>query len=584
MPSVGAVHCRTCCEIATDNFNRADSDSLGANWTEVGGSDYDISSNELLCATAGLLIHNTPHPNGPDGPHRVKRQFKRTNTSEHARVVIGYLNTSNYFYASVETISGCDVLRLFKVIGGVTTELTDDPQYIGDGAPVDTWHTLEACLSPQAGYYYQEGGADEFRGTVTLASGKIYSIKARAGDYTAGDKAGLDDSANVRADDFYFGWARDSTANCKGQCSNCKKHNTDCIIDDDTFPGGSETACKWDSGVFRIAHPDLETNQRVEATFVIDAGETAELRINSNRAGTNYHFGRVSINGPGTQITVRVGKNSTILDTTIATVTFPLPATVTLCVEFLFDTILACLGSGMETMAASPAIANGYYSGRSGGVDWDYFVFAETDPECPECNCGPGETVECCDVDLELPPFFLVRFENIVDEDCTLCENANTSWIVPYDAICTGFITGNDQHVTIAAAGDPDPPCDSLLFPTAHFGRVAVDVCDSGCGRISDAWSVGTKELYNDFVGHSETTSLTDCNADPPVYGLKIWASQVGTLDSLSHPKMWGAAIQITTAPKDLTDYPILPGAAITGVNNDCDIENSIAYITALGA
>lgn len=43
----------------SDNFNRADGDSLGANWTEVEG-DLDISSNAVVVATAsGAAIHNT---------------------------------------------------------------------------------------------------------------------------------------------------------------------------------------------------------------------------------------------------------------------------------------------------------------------------------------------------------------------------------------------------------------------------------------------------------------------------------------------------------------------------------------------
>src|SRR5262245_50208940 len=115
MPSAAVPCCH--CEIVSDDYHRANSDNPG-DYAEVGGSDYDIDSNELLCVTSGLLIHNTPHPGGPLAPARVSRRFKRSSTSQYAGVVIAYKDAGNYLYARVESIGSCDVLRIFQNKGG----------------------------------------------------------------------------------------------------------------------------------------------------------------------------------------------------------------------------------------------------------------------------------------------------------------------------------------------------------------------------------------------------------------------------------------------------------------------------------
>lgn len=375
------------CKIFGDDFQRANADDPG-NYTELGGSDYDVDSNELLCVVGGLLICDTAHPGGASAPARVRRRFKRTSTSQHARVVLGEQDASNYLYASVETISGCDVLRLFRVVAGVATEL-GTAQTIGDGAPLDTWHTLEACLKINPGYY-SAGGADVFRAKVTLSSGKVYGTQAPPADFTVGDKAGLDDSAGVRCDDFYFGWMQDETAGaCRASCPDCK---TPCLIETDSFPGGSETACKWSSGKLRVFHPELGTKHYAKATFDLQSGENAEVRVNMKADGSEYHWAKLALSG--STLTLTVGKNGSTLATETGTGAAG-EHTLTACWDGSFVT---GSGGGLSDVASSTTVADGIYAGRSGTAEFRYFEFQKhfasgENSGCP--NCPEPGTVDC---------------------------------------------------------------------------------------------------------------------------------------------------------------------------------------------
>ena len=391
MPSLAVLCCQ--CKIFGDDFQRANSDDPG-NYTELGGSDYDIDNNELLCVTGGLLICNSTHPGGAGAPQRVRRRFKRTSTSEHARAVLAEQDANNYLYASVETVSGCDVLRLFKVVGGTTTEL-GTAQTIGDGAPLDVWHTLEACLKIAAGYYYYPGGADIFRAKVTLDGGKVYGNQAPPEDFIGGDKAGIDDSANVRCDDFYFGWMRDEEEPCKDVCPECK--TGPCLIESDNFPGGSETPCKWDSGKLRVFHPERGAKHHATATFALADGQNAEVRVNMKADGSEYHWGKLA--RAGTTLTLTIGKTGTTLQTKTGSTGGASGFTLTVCYD---GAVLTATGGPLTAARGSSVVEEGIYAGRAGTATFTSFQFqkhyaAGDDAQCPNCPEPPADCSCCTD-------------------------------------------------------------------------------------------------------------------------------------------------------------------------------------------
>lgn len=457
--------CPSCgddCVIESDDFNRADGDDPG-NYTEVGGSDYDISSNELLCATAGLLICDTAHPGGATEPQRVERKFKFSATTEHAGVVLGYQDASNYLHARVQQVSSCWVLRLFKVVAGAATEV-QDAQTIGDGVPVDTWHTLEACL---ASANYPTSG-DIFRAKVTLDGGKVYGSQADSGDYAGGTKGGIDDSANVRCDDFSFEWMQDEDDPDHDNCPDC---TTPCLIESDAFPGGSETTCKWDSGKLRVFHPELGTKHYATATFDLADGENAEVRVNMTSDGSAYHWGKLALSG--TTLTLTIGKTGTTLDTKTRSAS---AGTFTLAVCFN-GTLVTGGGGSLSAAQQSTVVADGIYAGRAGTADFTYFEFQKhyapgNDSACPNCEEPTVDCTVCCN-DL---PFYMA-----VDVDASLTE---------FSDACDGCTSIGGTYIAPSQANnvfDPDP-CLWL------FDMTMCTVPRSGDGWCwSDPFSQGTQ-------------------------------------------------------------------------------------------
>jgi hypothetical protein len=299
-----------CCEIFGDHFTRANSDDPG-NYTELGGSDYDVDNNELLCVTGGLLICDTPHPDGATGGQRVRRKFKLTAGTQHARIAVGFQDVSNYLYASLEQVNGCWFLRLFKVSGGAAAELME-AAVISDGVPLNEWHTLEVCLSATV-YAYPYTLGDIFRAGLLLADGRRYSLELLdIQDLAGGPKVGLDDSDGVRTDDFYFG--RMGSGEACG-CPDCTFR--ECPIEADDFY--TENACRWNeiSGTWIVsagsyhgqggttilrkgAQSPLDATL-ISGTATITGNGTSRIKI-SWKDESNYLFGEIVVDGDGTSI------------------------------------------------------------------------------------------------------------------------------------------------------------------------------------------------------------------------------------------------------------------------------------------
>lgn len=93
----------------SDNFNRADNDSLGSNWTEAVG-DADIASNALYFATGGwdpvLVSHNT---STNTVNQYVKISIPVANET-YGQVVFRYTNSSTHFYTvAFNTPFSCEI-------------------------------------------------------------------------------------------------------------------------------------------------------------------------------------------------------------------------------------------------------------------------------------------------------------------------------------------------------------------------------------------------------------------------------------------------------------------------------------------
>jgi hypothetical protein len=142
-----SIGCSCCgCDIGEDDFDRADGDSLGGDWSERSG-DADIVSNQLKFISAGIARYETAHPNGTSGNQYIHVLFELDSTSSYARGIVCMSDDSNYLYAGVEQVSSCWMLRLRQVSGGADTSLADDlPLGLMNLSP--SVHTLRVCWNP----------------------------------------------------------------------------------------------------------------------------------------------------------------------------------------------------------------------------------------------------------------------------------------------------------------------------------------------------------------------------------------------------------------------------------------------------
>lgn len=109
---------------ASDNFNRSNSDSLGAlsggtyTWTEQSG-DIDIESNQAHLGINSASIA-TIGADESAGYAQIDIVFE-TSSYEHHGVVFWYEDNSNYWYAEL-TLEGNDILTLYEVNSGTPTD------------------------------------------------------------------------------------------------------------------------------------------------------------------------------------------------------------------------------------------------------------------------------------------------------------------------------------------------------------------------------------------------------------------------------------------------------------------------------
>ena len=136
--------CHGKCLNASDAFDRADSDDPGGNWTEV-ITDSDIFSNTLK-QFAGSLVKHSFAPK--DGYVLVDVEMDQIANGDTFRVVVGYIDTSNYYYAEAKWGGGGPWtldLTLVQVAGGTPTTLATKA-YTGITSVGPTW-PLKVCFS-----------------------------------------------------------------------------------------------------------------------------------------------------------------------------------------------------------------------------------------------------------------------------------------------------------------------------------------------------------------------------------------------------------------------------------------------------
>ena len=86
--------CGEMCDVFSDSFTRGDDDDPGTDWTEVSG-DADIVSNQLRVFDGCVVVCDTA---ASQVEMRVTCDWVSPATNETVCVIIGYVDSSNYFY------------------------------------------------------------------------------------------------------------------------------------------------------------------------------------------------------------------------------------------------------------------------------------------------------------------------------------------------------------------------------------------------------------------------------------------------------------------------------------------------------
>jgi hypothetical protein len=124
VPKKNSPGCTCCgdCTILEDDFDRADSTNLGADWEERVG-DWSISGNAAVCASANSLMITTA--SNPDAlPEGYVAVVVSCNTaSDLARVIIGYVDDNNYYFAQARFTATDSFLRVGRNNAGVISYL-----------------------------------------------------------------------------------------------------------------------------------------------------------------------------------------------------------------------------------------------------------------------------------------------------------------------------------------------------------------------------------------------------------------------------------------------------------------------------
>lgn len=111
------------CTIFRDEFNRADSSSLGANWDS---SSFEIFSNRVRTVGAGIAICQVPHPT-PSESMAVTIETVDENEGDVYEVLVNVIDEDNYHLARFNRNGlATSTIELYKISGGITTLITSD--------------------------------------------------------------------------------------------------------------------------------------------------------------------------------------------------------------------------------------------------------------------------------------------------------------------------------------------------------------------------------------------------------------------------------------------------------------------------
>lgn len=149
--------CNEVCLILEDLFDRANSDSLGGSWVEIGGS-WSIAGNACVESTgSGIIRTSKSHPHGAMSSY-FTLSLTNIHYGEKRRLLFHYLDDDNYNYVEHyyfnDSGTGKTTITFGNVSGGVDESLASNTKANDDPEGYDT--NLRVCLNYD-GIYFGSG-------------------------------------------------------------------------------------------------------------------------------------------------------------------------------------------------------------------------------------------------------------------------------------------------------------------------------------------------------------------------------------------------------------------------------------------
>lgn len=118
--------CCTSCSICSDDWGSISNGSdisTGSNcgWTKDSGT-WGVSSHQLQCTSSGVVSNNTTHPDSKP-TMVVSADFQHSTSGSACDVIVGYVDSTHYYYARYTVAAGSGSIDIRRNNGGSHTSL-----------------------------------------------------------------------------------------------------------------------------------------------------------------------------------------------------------------------------------------------------------------------------------------------------------------------------------------------------------------------------------------------------------------------------------------------------------------------------
>ena len=226
---LGASCCCASCAICSDDFDRGDDTDIdtgsACGWTEVSGS-WDITSNQLRCTTAGVALCDTAHPDS-NTTMTVDVSFQHATSGSACDVIVGYVDTTNWYYARYKVAGGSGSIDIRKNVGGSHSSIK---LFAAVTMNTATAYTANVCVD-------EDGILSAALDGTAKVSASVYGI--------SGSKCALGASGSGTAifDDFVYTKTLESVdASACGDCVEAAAADSNCTNCDGS---GQNLSAEW---------------------------------------------------------------------------------------------------------------------------------------------------------------------------------------------------------------------------------------------------------------------------------------------------------------------------------------------------